>query len=165
MTQDIVEVPLSQGLVALIDAADAERVLAHKWTARRSVNTFYALRNIYHRGEPRRTVFLHAFLTGYLLTDHRNGNGLDNRRANLREATRTENNRNVGQRSDNTSGFKGVSWNKQRQKWVAYIMIDKRQRFLGHYDNPEDAAHAYDAAAREGFGEFAWVNLPDRRPL
>lgn len=155
-----VEVPLSQGYVAIVDAADAERVLAHKWSAEPRGKTVYALRQVRRPGGGWMKQRLHTFLTGYAKTDHANGDGLDNRRANLREATATENNRNRRRRSDNTSGFKGVTWRKDRNQWRAHIMVSGHQHSLGAYATAEEAARAYDAAAREFFGEYAALNFP-----
>lgn len=158
---DHVEVPLSQGLVALIDAADAEAVLAHKWSAERDGKTFYAMRNVRQPTGGWRKIKLHAYLTGHRLTDHINGDGLDNRRANLRMATQAENLRNRGLPANNTSGFKGVSFRRQRGRgWKSTIGLNGKRIHLGLFSTPEAAARAYDAAARELFGEFAWLNFP-----
>lgn len=87
------------------------------------------------------------------VVDHINGIGTDNRLSNLREATTSENNRNSRIRSDNSTGFKGVS--RQGRRFRAYIKSGDRQRNLGVYDTPEAAHAAYVAAANELFGEFA----------
>jgi HNH endonuclease/AP2 domain len=90
--------------------------------------------------------------------DHINGNKLDNRRENLRPATCTQNNRNVCKRKDNTSGYKGVSWNNRRQKWEAYISVDGRSSHLGYYSTALEAALAYNVAAVQHHHEFAYLN-------
>jgi hypothetical protein len=101
-------------------------------------------------------------LTGWPLTDHINGDGLDNRRTNLRQATPTQNNANCGIRGHNTSGYKGVSLRPDRgNRWRATIRIHGLQYFLGLFDDVEDAARAYDAAALELFGDFARLNFPE----
>ena len=92
--------------------------------------------------------------------DHINGNHLDNRRCNLRIATVSENSQNARIRYDNSTGFKGVSYNKRRSKYRSYINNAGRQLHIGYFDNPEDAARAYDTAARFLYGEFACVNFP-----
>jgi len=155
------EIPLSQGLVALVDDEDYERVVAAgKWSAAVRGNTAYARRNVRHPDGRQSTVFLHAFLTGYAVTDHIDGDGLNNTRANLREATNAENSRNARLSRSNSSGFKGVAWHKRAQKWQAKIRVDRRWLWLGQYTTREAAAAAYDDAARELHGEFAAVNFP-----
>lgn len=157
----VVEVPISKGYVAIVDAADAESVLRYKWSAKESRQTVYARRTVHRSDGTCGTEALHTFLTGYALTDHRNGNGLDNRRCNLREATPGENGQNCRKRPHNTSGFKGVTWHKRRRKWMAQIKPgDRSNRFLGYFATAEEAAHVYDAAARELHGEYATVNFP-----
>lgn len=157
------EVPLSRGLVAIVDDEDAAAVLAAgKWSATRSPSnrTWYAVRPLRGDDGVRRLVKLHTYLTGWPLVDHRNGDGLDNRRANLRPATHAENSRNVARRADNTSGHKGVSWAPHTNRWRALIVVDGRRTHLGYYPDPVDAARAYDAAAIEQHGDYAALNFP-----
>jgi hypothetical protein len=90
--------------------------------------------------------------------DHRNGDRLDNRPGNLRCATRSQNVANQALRACNTSGFKGVSWDKKNKKWMARIGVNGKSRTLGRYACAEDAGRAYDRAAVEAFGEFAATN-------
>lgn len=87
--------------------------------------------------------------------DHINRNRTDNRIANLRLATRQENNRNRNVRSDNTSGVTGVYWNKKLGKWAGSICTGGKRMHLGVFDTIEGARAAYDAAAADHFGEFA----------
>jgi hypothetical protein len=156
-----IEIPLTQGLVALIDDVDAVAVLAvGKWTANLTPTNAYAYRRPRLNGRST-TISLHAFLTGWPYVDHRNGDGLDNRRANLRAATHAQNVRNRGSQRNNTSGYKGVSFDRSRGLYLAKIAVDRRQIALGRYANPTDAARAYDAAARELHGDFARVNFPE----
>lgn len=93
--------------------------------------------------------------------DHINRNKLDNRKANLRLVSRSHNMMNTDLRSTNTSGYKGVSWSQVAGKWEARIRRDERQYFLGLYPTSDDAARAYDAKARELFGDVAVLNFPD----
>lgn len=152
-----VEVPLTQGFVAVVDADDYERVMtAGTWQARPSARSAYAQRTIYFPGG-RRTLGLHTFLTGWARVDHRNGDGLDNRRKNLREATAKQNSANRQLNLNSATGFKGVGLDRGR--WRARIQVDGRLQHLGSFDTPEEAAHAYDAAALELFGEFARPNF------
>lgn len=158
----VVRVPLSQGLYALIDACDWPKIAAHTWCAYRSRRTHYAQRAVYAGGQST-TLKMHRLIAGVpdgVDVDHKNGNGLDNRRRNLRAATQTQNNGNRRLHSNNTSGFKGVSWHKRGAKWLASIRINQRAQHLGLFTDPVEAAHAYDSAARLHFGEFSAVNFP-----
>lgn len=157
-----VEVPLTRGYVAVVDVEDAERVLAHRWHAVVTPRSVYAARAISTPGGRRRQAaqYMHSLITGYAWTDHANRNGLDNRRANLREASRTENNRNR-RGPASASPFKGVCINNGRGKpWKAAIKASGPTRHLGYFTSDTEAALAYDAAARELFGDFAVLNFP-----
>lgn len=154
-------IELTQGKVALVDDEDFDQVSAFRWSARKNRNsdTYYAVRT--DRTSGKRTVLMHRFLLhaqNSVEVDHINGNGLDCRRVNLRLATHSENQRNAARRSDNTSGFKGVTWNKQISKWRAYIKVDGDQVHLGYFTSKAAARNAYDEAAIRHFGEFARTN-------
>ena len=146
-------------MVAIVDDADYESVMAEgKWHAvRPSGATFYASRRARQPSQVAHWA-LHTFLTGWPLVDHINGDGLDNRRANLRAATPAQNgmNRTIGR--NNTSGYKGVVRN--RANWRARLETGGRIIQLGTFGTREEAARAYDAAAVEHFGEFALLNFP-----
>lgn len=92
-----------------------------------------------------------------LLTDHKNGDKLDNRRSNLRTCNNSENHCNIKLMANNTSGHKGVSWSKAAQKWHAYINKDSKRTYLGIFNNLDEAVKVYEKAAVEQHGEF--VNL------
>jgi hypothetical protein len=154
------EISLTQGYVAIVDDEDYDRVAAFKWSADVKRNTVYAKRTIRLDGR-KMTLRLHAFLTGLPYVDHRDGNGLNNTRANLRQATNAENQRNRGLQSNNTSGYIGVSFDRARCAWYAHIKADTVMRNLGHHATPEEAARVRDAAARELHGEFARLNFPE----
>ena len=155
------EIPLTRGLVALVDDADYDAVVAlGKWYAAPDKNTFYARRG-YRRDGKVRHVQMHTLLTGWGFVDHVNGDGLDNRRSNLRPADDSKNAMNRAVSSANTSGFKGVSRNHLR--WSAQIKLDGRQIHLGTFDTTQEAALAYDEAALRLFAEFARVNFPQAR--
>jgi hypothetical protein len=87
--------------------------------------------------------------------DHVNCVMDDNRLTNLREASGAQNQRNKGRMANNTSGFKGVSWNARDKKWQALIATEGRNRHVGYFDTPEEAHAAYCAAAKQMHGEFA----------
>lgn len=87
--------------------------------------------------------------------DHINSTRLDNRFSNLREATHAENRRNVGKQTNNSSGFKGVCWHNQTQRWQAQIAVNGRNKYLGLFDTPEAAHAAYRVAAEKLHGEFS----------
>jgi HNH endonuclease len=149
----LIEVPLTRGKVAIIDAEDAEAVLPFKWCARGP----YAMSNLGNKC----LVYLHRFLLSAppgFEVDHIDGNGLNNRRSNLRLATRGQNRQNSRIRSNNVSGYQGVSWNSGRGMWRADIRLNGRAKFLGHFQMKEQAAIAYNDAARILFGEFAHLN-------
>ena len=93
-------------------------------------------------------------------TDHKDSDGLNNQRVNLRICDPSQNSSNAVIRSDNTSGFKGVSWRKNRRKWLAQIQHDHRVIHIGQFSTALEAAIAYDEAARKLHGEFARTNLP-----
>lgn len=104
---------------------------------------------------------MHRWILGAQLgveVDHKNGDKLDNRKGNLRPANASQNRANSKLYKSSTSGFKGVSFDKKKKKWRAYLVIGKKQKWLGHFSTAEEAARAYDAAAREHFGEFARSN-------
>lgn len=97
------------------------------------------------------------YMTGFFPTedvDHANGDRKDNRWINLRKATRLENVRNVGVRSDNKSGYAGVGWNKQSGKWQARCNVNGKRKLIGKFDNPKDAGESYQKVAKENFGLF-----------
>lgn len=154
-----VEIPLSRGYFAIVDEADAEAVLQYKWSAQPVGRTVYAQRSVRRPDGGWTTQRLHQFLTGYAVTDHRNGDGLDNRRANLREATQRQNVCNQ-RRQVGASGFKGATWFERLSSWKAQITSQGRNYHLGYFSTADEAARAYDAAARELHGEFATLNFP-----
>jgi hypothetical protein len=96
-----------------------------------------------------------------ILVDHINRNGLDNRKANLRRATHSQNAWNTPTpRKTKTSRYKGVYFHKRTGIWQAAITVNARQKYLGQFENELDAANAYDQAARKYHAEFAVLNLP-----
>jgi hypothetical protein len=158
-------VPLTRGKVAMIDDEDTERVLAHKWFAKwfKSGGRYYAGRYVYNKGKLK-LILMHRFIldapTG-IEVDHKNMDGLDNRRSNIRLATHGENQHNKCAYRQNKSGFKGVHFNKRRGGFCAQIQHRKVPHYLGCFDTPEDAARAYDVAALALHGDFARINFPE----
>lgn len=158
----IVLVPLTKGKSAVIDSVDAERVKQFNWYAVKDHGRSWRARSTIP-GDSRHSIFLHQFILEAELgseIDHKNGNPLDNRRANLRFVSQTQNRWNQGKRRDNASGFIGVSFH--RGKWRAFIHMNGNHHHLGYFDSPEAAAHARDKAVREGHGEFARTNFRDK---
>jgi hypothetical protein len=152
---------LSKGRFALVDYEDMEMLSGFVWHLAADGS---AAANVGSGRATARGAYMHRMIMlpdpGHEV-DHANGDKLDNRRYNLRVCSRKENCRNVRCGTANTSGYKGVSWNKQAGKWRAFIKTNKRQRFLGHFADEAAAACAYDEAAREMFGDFARLNFPD----
>jgi hypothetical protein len=153
------------GRAALVDDEDYELVSGYRWYAnqkpatptRRAWGPYAStdLRRV--PGGRYITTPMHKLITGYALTDHRNGDGLDNRRANLREATPGGNVWNSRPRISSASQYKGVIWNGRHRKWEAQITVGRRLRRLGLYASELDAAAAYAAASLELQGEFAYA--------
>jgi len=157
------EVPLTQEKVAIVDDADFARVMEHRWCAMRNRSNWYAVRGGSTEDGKRRLLSLHRFLLEAgpdQEVDHRNGNGLDCRRTNLRLCTRGQNARNSRRPRDNTTGYKGVALIKKTGRYVAQISVERRHFYLGVFDSAEEAARSYDEAARRLHGEFARVNCP-----
>lgn len=163
MQSEYITIPLSSrkypGLVSLIDASDADLVSGLRWFPAVRKHTTYAYAHQPGGGD----ILLHRLVMGVgrgESVDHINGDGLDNRRANLRIATQSQNNGNTRIKSHNTSGYKGVYQPAPGSKFRAMIRIGGKGRCIGQYADPVEAAIAYDNAAREVFGEFARVNFP-----
>lgn len=156
------EMPLTQGLVAFVDDEDYGWLFRWNWQAKKVWNTYYAIRKIKRNGKTI-TIYMHRVImdtpTGKD-TDHRNGNGLDNQRVNLRVCTHAENIHNFHSKKSGASQFKGVCWSKARTKWWAQIACNKRHYWLGYFTDETEAAKAYDRKAIELFGEFAKTNFP-----
>lgn len=155
-------IKLTQGKAALVDDADFERVKAHKWHALKSRRGFYAVRGLRKSDGKKTLQYLHRFLLpGVAEIDHRDGNGLNNQRENLRPVTHQQNMQGFQRkRLGATSKFRGVSWYKNISKWEARIQVSGKRIFLGHFTDETKAARAYDAAARHYFGDSAYFNFP-----
>jgi hypothetical protein len=138
------EIQLSGGQIALVDDEDYEMVNRWKWKTRKFRHTNYAMRNYWYKQDKSRTITMHHLIIGRkegYVVDHINGNGLDNRRCNLRHVTSRQNAQNLHIRK--LSKYIGVSWYKQTKKWQAQIKINGKSKHLGYYANEEDAFRAY----------------------
>lgn len=156
------EIQLANGAVAIVDAEDVELISGYAWYEEKSRHTSYAACTTGGRSTKTRTK-MHRLILGAghgEVVDHINGNGLDNRKSNLRIATHSQNQINRASPSNNKSGFKGVIYCKQTGRWRAELRAYGKWVWIGRFDTPEEAARAYDATAREYFGEFAFTNYP-----
>ena len=152
------EIALTQNKFTIVDDEDYDYLSQWNW--------------YYNRGYAARAgmtstgmlVYLHRDLMSPpdgMQVDHINRNSLDNRRSNLRICSQTENRRNQSKYSNNTSGYKGVSWDKAAGKWSVSIRINSKLIKIGRFDDIVDAAKAYDGGAKKYFGEFAVLNFTD----
>ena len=156
------KIPLTQSLFALVDDSDFKELNRFKWYASKSRKTFYAVRKCKCPVDDKwYLIRMHRQIMNTsrgIQTDHKNGNGLDNQRSNLRVCTHAENQHN--RRSYyGTSKYKGVYWFKRNKKWMAYIQQNGKHYNLGSFTNEIDAAKAHDTKAVELFGEFACLNF------
>ncbi len=153
---------LTQGQHALVDDWNYDYLNQWKWCASKHGKTFYAIRKAWRPDGRRTTVRMHRVLLNLndpkIETDHRDNDGLNNQEHNIRVATRVQNCRNRRKRINSRSRFKGVSWHTQVLRWMASIHTDGRHIYLGLFDSEVAAAEAYDAAAKQYFGEFAVLN-------
>jgi hypothetical protein len=160
-------VPLTKNKTAKVDDADFERVSRWKWSycANRAG---YAVRTETYAPGKHRSQGMARFILNAprgTFVDHANGDTLDNRRSNLRIATHAQNQMNQKRRSDNTSGFKGVQFSKQKQKWIAVAWKNGHSYYGGAFTDKAEAARGYDRLAVKLFGEFARLNFPERKSL
>jgi hypothetical protein len=160
---------MAQPIYAIVDPDDYERLSKYEWEARRTRNSpFYAARQALNpQTRKYKLIFMHREIIEIgdgLFADHINHNTVDNRKANLRPATRTQNNRNRRKFNLPTkSRYKGVYWKPHIKKWVAQISVDRKIIHLGCFKSQKAAAKAYDRAAKELHGQFACLNLPPSR--
>lgn len=167
----MVEIPLGKGFVALIDDSDWGLASQHTWYLRVNRTThherLYAMAYVGTSRQDNRHAYLHQVLMGYpsVDIDHRDNNGLNCQRSNMRLATRSQNNGNSRKSPGRSSRFKGVVWDRERNKWRAQIgRSDKNLKkvtvYIGLFRDEVGAAQAYNFAADELFGEFARLNSP-----
>lgn len=151
---------LPTGQVVTIDDVDAPKLDGYGWTIERREHTLYV---VGERGPrvARERVYLHRIIMAAKpgeLIDHRDRDGLNNRRSNLRRSTKSGNAANTAKRGGGVSRYKGVGWDSRRKAWRARIMVDCHDYHLGYFDSEAAAAAAYDRAALSHFGEHAVLN-------
>jgi len=153
-------IPLTRGQFAIVDDADFDWLNQWKWYAAWQPlgQCYYALRRPSVWTGKRPTIIMHRFILAApdgMKVEHENHNTLDNQRHNIRIATHAQNMHNSRKRRNNTTGFKGVCWQSERRKFYAQICLNRKNKFLGYFDKPEDAHAAYVKAATELHGKFA----------
>jgi len=152
------EIKLKSGEICLIDDEDFNRISEFKW---------YLTKGKYARGYIKgdKMRFMHRFILSIsdpkIMIDHKNRNGLDNRKENLRICTSKQNHSNV-EKYKGTSKYKGVSWDKKSNKWKASLTTDNKSRHLGFFVDEVEAAKAYDSAAIEIFKEYSCINFSEQ---
>jgi len=146
-------IDLTQGYQAEIDFSDWWKVQGYSWCVAIARNNMYAVTSVNGR-----LVYMHKLIRPGPEVDHRNGNGLNNRWGNLRIATRRQNN--INRLHTNAAGYRGIA-QTAFGNWQAQIRVEGRRIYLGRFDTAEDAARAYDEAAKLHHGEFAILNFKD----
>lgn len=156
-------IPLTQGLFAMVDDKDYDELMKYRWHARKDRKQWYAARS-----SGAYTIYMHTHITGFAMTDHIDGNGLNNCRANLRETNRSLNALNTVKAPGKGSRFIGVYRHKRSGMWEArcsrHPEIDAGRKgklvYLGQFDSEVDAAHTRDNAMRLRFGIEGVRNFP-----
>ena len=162
------QIALTQNKFAIVDDKDFEELNQFKWYAQKGNSTFYAVRSVYNNGG-QTLIKMHRQILGLtdikIHCDHKDHNGLDNQKSNLRECSNIENQRNRKSQIGSSSKFKGIYFNKLTGKWLGQIMVGKERIYLGLFTDEFEAAEAYDNAAKEHFGEFANLNFKELKRI
>ena len=154
-------IPLTRGYFTKVDDEDYEKFASIRWQAMVDSRS-KMVRASRKGGNPRTTIYLSREIMNApkgKLVDHVNGNQLDNQKQNLRLCTHAENLQNRGPTKSNTSGFKGVCFDKNLKKWRAQIGFKMKRRYIGSFNTKKEAALAYDRFTRKLHGKFAKPNL------
>jgi len=158
-------IALTRGQYTFVDARNYKRLLEWSWNAQKKTGkqVYYASTQAWLDGKPVMARMHHVILglPTCVECDHKNRNTLDNLEDNLRPCSDQQNASNQGLARNNTSGYKGVIWRKERKRWRAVINFERKRRFLGTFKTAPEAARAYDRAALRYFGEFACLNFPN----
>jgi hypothetical protein len=149
------KIPLTQNKYAIVDDEDFEFLSQYRW---HYTHYGYAARRDYSKGGNGVIIYMHKLLLKGKSIDHINNQKLDNRKINLRIANKSANGCNRGKQNNNTSGYKGVYFNKTAQKWQAFITYKKESHYLGLFSQPVEAALIYNKKALELHGKFANLN-------
>lgn len=160
--EKVKRIPLTQGKVATVSEKDYAYLSQFKWFTTLNYRNWYAARKGVDSNGKQITIWMHRVILDApadMQVDHRDLDGLNNHRHNLRLCTPSENRRNRLKLANNTSGYKGVFWIEPSHKWQARIALNGFSKSLGYFNTAEDAARAYDVAAPKYHGEFASVNI------
>lgn len=159
-TPDWVEIRVGRSSVAKVDFCDFEIVSRYKWSKVGQEHCKYA--QMQKRSQDSVHVKMHRLILDVpkgVVVDHINGDGLDNRRANLRSCSHGENLRNSRKHCKSSSAYKGVYWSKKECRWIAQLVLSGKKIYGGRFKHEEDAARRYDEMALDHFGEYAKLNF------
>ena len=146
------KIQLTQNKYTIVDDEDYDYLNQWNWCSKKNINIYYAIRTVLNK-----RIYMHRIIinpTDNMYIDHINRNGLDNRKENLRICNKSQNACNSTIPRHNTSGIKGVCWDKSCNKWLSRIKINGKQKHLGRFNNKLEAREVYRKEAKDHFGEF-----------